>query len=482
MKFTRLSHSILSRAQLGQMDQSMTDSEVLMNHAETMWEAEVHNFQRYEARGKLVVGATTGLLGFVSAVAVIAEPGESLIKMKTGPDFYISLGLFIVGFVCIVWGFNVLIQSARVFVAHSEEDAGSLPNPNRFAENGAMWWVSQPTLDSVEEIYLLAIVIRRLAWKTRSGAIHNKLRMRFNRMWAGRRILKERDSLFLLFKEHSGLREACLKKYSKNFSYRQDSTDPTGSYTYRPMRDRGPRDLASLAITVYILEHLIENDRMDAGLVIDDVIDKFSKFREEIRELEKFSSRNITSEYLHNHSLIFKQCIFHKGPVVERENFQEGVIDLLHPPIMVRSSSYYLQLAEAFCWKFCGRSQHPSSKDNPTGSERRFSELEVKSMASRVFNELQWKVFTSKYFAAQNLRSVNWNLWFRVKRSERELMKSFRSLFFAFIFVSLGEASTKIQIYNRFMGGFESQNSSINDSDTIYPRSEKNIKHSGPAV
>ncbi len=412
---------------------SAEDPALLLKHAEMMWDAEVRNFQRYDTRGKMIVASTTAMIGFISTIAIISNPSKSVVGLE-GAVFWASLSLLVVGFLFIVSGFYGLITSAMIFVNHNEEDAGSLPNPDQFAEIGELWWATQPTLGTVEERYVLALAVRRLTWITSRGSKLNKYRMRFLRWRCGRKVYRLRDQIFVELRNNESLFDYCKKRLERYFKYNGSQTDPPGMPTYASRRDRGPRDVASLILAIYIYEQKRKQGRVAAKKIIDGITSDFRCFLRKVSDHKHCCCCSESGGGDARYSEEIDKYIF-PGSAFLGDG--RGA-DLLHPSIMVRSSSYYLQFAEAFSWRFLGKSKTVSGTENPTGSGRTYSVLDVRHLQACKFSEEQWRMFTSTYFAAQNLRSTNWNLWFRVKRAERRFLFSLSFVYLAFVFVSLG--------------------------------------------
>ncbi|MDF1809761.1 MAG: hypothetical protein P1U42_08705 [Phycisphaerales bacterium] len=436
---------------------SPSDAEILISHAEAMWESEISNFTRFENRGRLIVVSTTALLGFVTAVAIIGTPGKSLEALQHPASYYTSLMLLMSGYACIIYGVYSLIYSAKVFVAHGEEDAGSLPNPDQFADIGRHWWLTQPTIDTIEERYLLAIVVRRLRWFDGKQSWTSIWRMRFTRFFMERKIKNERELLYVEISKNKILHKLLCKKYEIYCRYGRP-IPPDEGRVYKPAKDRGPRDIACIILAIELMIKQQELDRPHAKIAISEVINKSKKLRIMSKnyriKLDKIGEngckicRAKAAVKLKDHvteSILTNKAFIHSSLSRESKDF-------LHPPVVIKSSSYFLQFAEAFSWIYGGRSFFPPKIDNPTGSGRSYSELRRKSTN---LNDVQWRSFASRYFAAQNLRSSNWNLWFRVKRAERAFLFSFSIIFIAFILVSMGEGLARSRLIDIAIFGYE---------------------------
>lgn len=386
--------------------------QLLIDHASQMWDAELEEFRRFTNRGRLILVSTTALLGFVSAVAIVARPGERLSEAN-GTAFVLGLIFLVSGLVLISAGLFGLIRAATIYVNHGEEDAGSLPNPVHFGEIGDRWWVTQPTIDTIEERYLLALCIRRLAWIRKGSNWHRRITMRLKRSLAEYRVKKLRDQLFHALANNPDALQLAQRRYRKFIRYSKNNKSGQNTPRFTPLKNRGPRDMASMIIAIEVL------------------VARRADPRATPKETLKLIERKIGDLVSRVESgRVSKDDFF-------RAKIDDHNVDLLHPALMVRASSYYLQFSEAFGWLYGGRCKHPITKRNPTGSRRAFSELDLST--TDAFDEPSWRVFISKYFAAQNFRSSNWNLWFRVKRAERRFLVSFWMIFASFLLLSVGE-------------------------------------------
>ena len=404
-----------------------------------MWDAEIQNFTRFANRGRLILVSTTALLGFVSAIAMIAKPGADLSE-TTGLTYLVGVTTLSLGFLLIALGLYGLIRAASIYVNHGEEDAGSLPNPVHFGEIGDRWWVTQPTIDSIEERYLLALCVRRLSWVRGKSTSLTRARMRLSRWRCESRVRRARDRLADAFRENPQALRVAKGRYRRLLKY--GAPDPPGSKTFEPEKDRGPRDMASMYIAIKILQAMRERGRVHPREILDHVCEDARTYTESIRTESDDSAHDISK-------LIAGSTVYNEDKQIYnliRHEFDKPILDMLHPKTMIRSSSYYLQFSEAFGWTYGGRKLNLKKEPpNPTGSGRPFSELDPDSthaaaaIAGQRMNEIQWRVFTSQYFAAQDLRSSNWNLWFRVKRAERRFLMSFWLIFCSFVMLALSE-------------------------------------------
>ena len=421
----------------------------LIEHARSMWEAELGNFNRFTGRGRLIVVSTTALLGFVSAIAIVARPGEKLNDQADISTIVLGVSILIPGFILLCIGFFLLITSARIFVQHGEEDAGSLPNPVDFGRIGHQWWVTQPTIDTVEERYLMALAVRRLSWIQRTPRLLHYLPMKIRRRWYGLVFLIYRNLLFKAFRDKPKLRQAAEAEYCDWISYKPNDGS-TAEAGFTPRKRRGPRDMASLIVAI---ELLAARDKHPGNLHKQI---KFAKnnILSHMRDAKLWNSKATTSFFQYepatpprsagsNAQTANDETAAHDDKKAQGEKNLKSLeyVDLLHPQLVIRSSSYYLQFAEAFAFKNLGTGGK-TSDNNPTGSGRVFMDFDPSTLegdADNVFDEITWRVFVSAYFAAQDLRSSNWNLWFRVKRAERRFLSSFFLILLAFILLTAAE-------------------------------------------
>jgi len=160
-----------------------------------------------------------------------------------------------------------------------------------------------------------------------------------------------------------------------------------------------------------------------------------------------YEKLEFVSDRLKDVSLSSVPVSSHHGGAADFEYPTRQIVDMMHPPQMVKSSSYYMQFAESYGWKFLGRNKAmPLAVANPTGSGRPHAELDP---STTKFTRAEWRVFTSTYFSAQDLRSRNWNLWFRIKRAEREFLLSFVVIFISFLLLSSGEGLARLKVIER---------------------------------
>jgi len=94
-----------------------------------------------------------------------------------------------------------------------------------------------------------------------------------------------------------------------------------------------------------------------------------------------------------------------------------GKLNAMYAEPLTKTSSYYLQFAEGFCKRYLGRDL---AAEEGTGREGiSYFDLDRLSPAIASIRPVGWRVLISTYFSAQQMRSSNWNMWYRVRRSER---------------------------------------------------------------
>ena len=381
-----------------------------------MWASEIENYYRFTGRGRLIVGATAAILAFASAAVFLGSP-EDIIKAATSVKNmylqYIIRAMIVLGAVLILFGLLTCILSAARYIIHAEEDSGYLSKKSDFRAMNGYWWLRQPTAETVEEYYFMRSLIHSLPWKTRRlGYYHpGNLIQRASRSW----------HKFLLFLAWRSLAKS-IENAPVNTNNTQNGTEAANAELQkwlkdvsgdRPIRHRGPYELAALGIGLHILKE--EYRRKDTEF--EQAISISNKIRMLVKDI-KNKKHTAPTAFL---------------PKIKQRPKDKRVaskLEMLSPEVLVKSSSYYMQFSEEHAYLYAGGKYSAERQGIPKApiAKRQWIDFDEssarkdarkKKVPPTFLDANDWRVLTSVYYAAQDLRSTNWNVWYRVKISER---------------------------------------------------------------
>ncbi len=386
----------------GQLEIELAELELLTEHAQRMWQAEQDNHKWLSLRGRVVVASTSGLLGFV-AIGLIVAGADSKLNLLADSSNASNL-LFWIGIVSalgIALGLLVCILSVVLYVRHAEEDSGVLRARSDFGNVGKHHFETQPTLMSVYAPYLFEVVLRedRTRWPSRflkrAGCFRNGywLALRWRWAWTVQEEARPRQKptwrslLWHLWlhghpRVHRGvraLRWAWVRAVYAFWCVRQPV------FFLVPMLR--PSILARRAMNQVYREYIVS------------VYERMRRRHGFIYTVEKERAEHLGYPYEHDHIDAMPKLNGH------------------YAEPLTRTSSYYLQFAEGFCHRYLGRQRMAEEGTGRQGIA--YFDLDRLSPALSTLRPVGWRVLISTYFSAQQMRSANWNLWFRVRRSER---------------------------------------------------------------
>ena len=423
-------------------EQYTSDADRLIQYANKCLDSCIEMYKRLIFRGRLIVVSTTGILTLVAtllAASLDKISGAEADSITTALAIALIPGLF---------GLFKCVQASASYLLHGEEDTGALPNPVSFGNIGHGWWLTQPTVDTVEERYLPHALMLSLRWRKKRGLFlrNNVLRNIFhfyNMTYQRWKLARSIRSISKQLHRYPVFRKALMDKYRDLIQYGENSHGVIG------IRERGASDLANLISFVMIAD-------------IDKEFSDRSRFRKRNfcdephgkRVMQEYHQRIENAARIDYVELVNKDCntiawlLELKLPETLHKDYAESInsrpdkylmhkdLDILHHPVFVRGSQYYMQFSEEFGERECGNSIIREGKSNGTGSSRPYSflteeELEKLQDVSNGFSRVSWRIFMSTYYAAQDKRSSNWNTWYRVKFSERRFIEGLSWVLFS---------------------------------------------------
>ncbi len=409
----------------GQLEVELAELELLTEHAQRMWQAEQDNHKWLSLRGRVVVASTSGLLGFV-AIGLIVAGADSKLNLLAGVGGAGDL-LFWVGIVSafgIAFGLLVCILSVVLYVWHAEEDSGVLRARSDFGNVGKHHFETQPTLLSVYAPYLFEVVLREDRMRLISRAIKRIgccskgywLGMRWRWRWTVREEARRRHappgrlargvSWVLARRPASWLARGTSWTMARRPAR---WLAPPARWLGRVLRWGWVRAVYVFWILrqpVFFLVPMLRPSLLARRAMnqvyreyIVSVYERKQRRQEFIYEVEKDRAERLGYPYEHDHIDAMPKLNGH------------------YAEPLTRTSSYYLQFAEAFCHRYLGRQR--MAEEGTGRNDFSFFDLDRLSPALSTLRPVGWRVLISTYFSAQQMRSSNWNLWYRVRRSER---------------------------------------------------------------
>jgi|GEM_PF-5143330 len=393
----------------GQLEVELAELELLTEHAQRMWQAEQDNHKWLSLRGRVVVASTSGLLGFV-AIGLIVAGADAKLNLLAGVgmagDVLFWIGIF--SALGIAMGLLVCILSVVLYVWHSEEDSGVLAARSDFGNVGKHHFETQPTLLSVYAPYLFEVVLRedRMRWLSRVvkrvGCCSRGywLGIRWRWKWTVREEVRRRRALpgwlawtaSMVLDRRPGrwvakpvrwLGRVCRWAWVRAVYAFWCVRQPV--FFLIPMLR--PSVLARRAMNQVYREYIVS------------VYERKQRRQGFIYEVEKDRAERLGYPYEHDHIDAMPRLHGH------------------YAEPLTRPGSYYLQFAEAFCHRYLGRQRMTEEGTGRDGFT--YFDLDRLSPALSTLRPVGWRVLISTYFSAQQMRSSNWNLWYRVRRSER---------------------------------------------------------------
>lgn len=425
--------------------QSESDADRLIKYASYCLDSCMEMYKRLIFRGRLIVVSTTGILTLVATLLAasldkISGSGPNSITVPLA--WALLPGLF---------GLFKCIQASSTYLLHGEEDTGALPNPVSFGNIGRGWWLTQPTIDTVEEKYLISSLLFTIRWRKRRGrlfrySVPRNIAHYFMLNYKNHQLKKSIRVLSKHIHRYSDFHRCLMDYYRLTIAY-DDENEPDQGYGVVGIRERGATDLAHLISFIIIadIDRKLSDRRRLGKINNDDVAHGkrvFDEYRRRIADIDnapyiltvdetiEATKENTIELWMKILNLPDELQRDYRGKVNETPDdyLMHKDLDILHHPIFVRGSQYYMQFSEEFGRNECGISVMQTGENNLTGSSRPFSRmtggmLEALRESDPGHSRTSWRIFMSTYYAAQDKRSANWNTWYRVKLSERHFIE-----------------------------------------------------------
>ena len=463
---------------LGPEPQVSSDSDRLIAYSDNCYATAMSMHQRLVFRGRLIVISTSAILTVTAALL-----GVNVDKISENyPKSFTALSIaFVIGTV----GLFRCTQASYTYLLHGEEDTGTLPNPVSFGRIGRGWWLTQPTVDTVEERYLPRALLLSLRWTKAMPRWLQPIRNTFHhfRLSVSGATLDFRvRSLASHLRKYPCLRTRLQEEYRLLLQYDDQASCLSGEMSRYPIshgimgiRDRGPTDLSYL-ISFIIMADIDRSMGRPSDIELRTATSQnhaknvLSEFRRRIKNSIKVAYRTRDSRTETHPATVAAGDLFiatlglpdslqgRKNKNWTSDFIYQSDIDILHHPIFVRSPGYYQQLSEEFALREIHSAGVVDGIGNATGSMRPFSILENQELkklkkTKQGHTRVSWRILVSTYFAAQDQRSANWNTWYRVKSSERLYIEGLCwvlfSLMFTAIVIAAGSAGGKDILENQ---------------------------------
>ncbi len=332
-------------------------AEAMIAHARYMVECEREVYVSLTQRGKVIVAATSGLLGFVSVVLLVTTPASVLGMMATDqhPVEPWLTGGFVVASVILIAGLVRSIASISAYVKNHDEERGMIDHPTSFGEVALDWYKTHPSIHTVSLLYLVDMALQERFYGSITQ-VPARLRCLFK--------------VFLMIWEVDDLNvKKRLKRTKATIAY--VSFVASGGTWPRIRFTPEAHDKVKTQVKTWLLEanfnrYLVPEDKLPH-------VDHYPKMA------------TSATYYLQ----------FAEGFAVDRlgvyghQRKQAKAADSKSDGHLVNAGAPYRERAEP-------------SADMPPG-----------------MSQWEWRIFTSTYITAQRLRSSNWNLWWRVRSCER---------------------------------------------------------------
>ncbi|MGD1916075.1 MAG: hypothetical protein ACFCBV_07800 [Phycisphaerales bacterium] len=364
----------------GLLDLERAELELVTGHAQRMWQAEMDNHKWLSLRGRVVIASTSGLLGIVAIGLIVAGADAKLnLLAGAGASGDVMFWVGIVSAVGIALGLLACISSVVLYIWHTEEDSGILRTRSDFGNIGRHHFDTQPTIFSVYTPYLFEEILR-----DERRAMLGRFLKRYEWVRFGLRRAKRWQMRWLVdgYRKHEdrGQRDPDKRRMRRElWLWYRFQWIAIAAPVFRPS------NIARRSVNIGYREYI---ERVYQGMSYRR---RFIGMRERVETSPDHDDDNLDTL---------------------------GTLNPTYAEPLTRTSSYYLQFAEGFCHRYLGR--HRDNLPCPTGRDGiTYFDLEQQTPAMAALRPVGWRVLTSTYFAAQQMRSANWNLWYRVRRSER---------------------------------------------------------------
>ncbi len=330
-------------------------AEAMISHARYMVECEREVYVSLTQRGKVIVAATSGLLGFVSVVLLVTTPASVLGMMATDrhPAEPWLTGGFVVASVILIAGLVRSIAAISAYVKNHDEERGMIDHPTSFGEVALDWYKTHPSIHTVSLLYLVDMALQERFYGSITQ-VPARLRCLFK--------------VFLMIWE---VDNASVKKRLKR-------TKATIAYlSFVASGGTWPRirftPEAHEQVRTQVVEWLLRAN-----------FERYRTPKEKLPHVFHYPKMATSATYY---------LQFAEGFAVDRlgvygpQRKQAKAAD--RDGRIVDAGAPYRERAEP-------------SPDSPPG-----------------MTQWGWRIFTSTYITAQRLRSSNWNLWWRVRSCER---------------------------------------------------------------
>ena len=359
------------------------DVGTLIEHAERMLKTEEREAEKLINRGRLLVGSTSGLLGFVAIGLIVAGADFTLNLLPFEKQQKLFGYLSLAGTTGIAIGLLTCISAVIAFVVHDEEDSGVLNSRIDFGPIGRMYAATQPNIGSVSPSYIFLSILRH-----EKGLIGRFFFLYlFRHFWRG------------FFK---GARDRIIWSWNRA----KHGKFPAARWIACPLY-WGLWFLGQIIATILPGTRL---SRFVRRRIDDEYLSWIIRQSEQSFEWDAFIEAQMNES--EKHKLVVRYSYRSERPTRP---------DQAHHPVLAQSTGYYLQFSEGFAEKWLGRATGAKNETEirePVGTYFELDERTLLPSGPR-FHEPTWRTFISTYFTAQQRRSKNWNLWFRVRRAER---------------------------------------------------------------
>lgn len=367
---------------------------LLMEHADRMWNAEEESRRRLSLRGRVVVASTSGLLGFI-AIGLIVAGSDSKLNLVTDADLQRWFTIFtVIGTGGIAIGLLACIRAVITYVAHTEEDSGVHRVQTDFNAISANYHDIRPDLYTVCPSYAFLTALHAEKGYLLGYFFH--ARVFFAGFVTGIRI-RYRWSI-----KRGGSHLKSAPYFLIYTCFQLASFLLPGTRCSRFLRHSIDRSYLN-----WVIRYMNRAN------------DKRFFVREQLRDIQHAEVKAKST------SKVKKTDRPIKMPYLEED------VDSTKPQhmrVLAHAPSYFLQFDRSFTAENLGRPNTPKQKSESFEFDP--DSVPVEGVPLR---NVTWRAFISTYFAAQHLRACNWNLWFRVRKTERLFAFGLSVVAFSFI-------------------------------------------------
>jgi len=360
-------------------------------------------------------------LAFLAAILAVGNPVSVFLHISYD-ERQVPASVASIASMLFIFGLTSCLLSVIAYLSHHEDESHLLKINTSFLQMGKMWHRIQPTIYTVDPAYLFETVLAKRPTKYPVRPFAHLFTPVITR--------------WLII--HSGIRRHIKDNNRKRKRHiRLAMLSPTRPETPRPTADRWlndkvpPERICTAScylcrtilvdhigpfITTFIITAWYQFPGTRIPSMFRDVIHKKFVLWSRQRLLERFIHDTGKS---YSHTLNTRS---HSGAT--HTDYEAMAISITHPSFMAQSDTYYSQLSEGFCLHNIGITKDAKIylPDDTYYQEAPIPLREEDSIDEGrlgIFSKYTWRVFVSEYISAQQLRTKNWNLHFRVKQSER---------------------------------------------------------------